>query len=133
MAPEVVEIMTIRHQCRARWTRVGEQAGPWAADISIGTLPDGRWYVWVIGLWSDNRARLYDTEPEAWGVAERWKQRIGGPWEQIPCDSHGGWRPGERLPDTGSSVSRPRPAGPVRRPAPPSPGGQPYGGTSWQV
>lgn len=96
MAPEAVEIMAMQHRCVAKWERARKSGGPYAGIVSIGTLPDGRWYVWVIGRWADNRARLYPTEAEARGVAERWQQRIGGAWEQIPCNPNTGWRPGEQ-------------------------------------
>lgn len=86
--------MARKHRCVTRWERAGYRGGPWAAIVEIGTLPDGRWYAWVVGQFADDLARLYPDEQAARGVAERWRQRIGGDWEEISCYPTDGWQPG---------------------------------------
>jgi hypothetical protein len=84
-----VVIMAARHRCVIRWAREDFQFGPWAGQVELGHLPDGRWYVWVIGLWTDNLARLYLDEYTAREVARRRGERISGTWIQVPCDPTG--------------------------------------------
>lgn len=88
---EPFKLHRARHECRARWERVGYRGGPFAAIIAVGELDDGRWYVDVIGqVHQDPRA--YPTKQQAWIVARNWMRRIGGQWERIPC--YGGIPPG---------------------------------------
>jgi hypothetical protein len=89
---EPISLKRAQYECRARWERAGSRGGPHAANISVGELADGRYYVDVIAPGANRRPRAYPTRQDAWAVVRNWMRHLGGEWERIPC--YGGIPPG---------------------------------------
>ena len=79
---EPVDLLAVRRQAVVQWELVPTEAGDWA-DIQVGTLADGGWYVDHTGFGT----RRFGDKRAAWAAVRRLAARHDGDWKRVPCDS----------------------------------------------
>lgn len=78
----LVDLHAVTHRRVARWRQDGRP--PWDQRyVSVGWLPDGRWYVDLVAQLY-HPARTFGSEAEARKVADRLMAVQGEGWRPVP-------------------------------------------------